>query len=105
MQRLRNTVTGLANALRGLGTGAQDSLWGRVDEVPVPTMLIVGAEDTTYRAIADEMADRMPLADVAVVPSAGHAVHLEQPRRFQELVLRFLRSPMTWRDAADTPAT
>jgi 2-succinyl-6-hydroxy-2,4-cyclohexadiene-1-carboxylate synthase len=105
MQRLRNTVTGLANALRGLGTGAQDSLWGRVDEVPVPTLLIVGAEDNTYRAIADEMAERMPLADVAVVPDAGHAVHLEQPRQFQDLVLRFLRSPMSWHDEADAPAT
>lgn len=101
MQRLRNTVTGMANVLRGLGTGAQESLWDRIDEVPIPTLLIVGAEDTTYRAIAAEMADRMPLADVAVVPDAGHAVHLEQPTPFQDLVLRFLRSPMSWRDAAD----
>jgi 2-succinyl-6-hydroxy-2,4-cyclohexadiene-1-carboxylate synthase len=102
MQRLRNTVTGLANVLRGLGTGTQDSLWDRVDEVHVPVLLIAGEEDAAYRSISDAMVERMPLAHLAVVPNAGHAVHLEQPEVFQDLVLRFLRAPVSWQDA-DSP--
>ena len=32
-----------------------------------------------FRAIADEMADRLPNARVAVIESAGHAAHVEAP--------------------------
>jgi 2-succinyl-6-hydroxy-2,4-cyclohexadiene-1-carboxylate synthase len=77
--RLRNTPAGLARALRGLGTGALPSLWNRLGEVSVPVALVVGERDSKFRAIAEEMAARLPDAAVVVVPGAGHAVHLEDP--------------------------
>jgi 2-succinyl-6-hydroxy-2,4-cyclohexadiene-1-carboxylate synthase len=77
--RLRNDPAGLARALRGLGTGVLPSLWGRLGELRVPVTLVVGERDEKFRAIAAEMARRLPQATTIVVPGAGHAVHLERP--------------------------
>jgi 2-succinyl-6-hydroxy-2,4-cyclohexadiene-1-carboxylate synthase len=77
--RLRSTPAGLAEALRGLGTGALPSLWARLGEIAVPAELVVGERDARFRAIAAEMASRLPEGRLHVVPGAGHAVHLEAP--------------------------
>ncbi|MGH2863258.1 MAG: alpha/beta fold hydrolase, partial [Solirubrobacteraceae bacterium] len=77
--RLQSTPKGLASALRGLGTGALPSLWGRLPELQMPVMLIAGERDTKFAALAEEMTKRIPTAAVTIVPGAGHAVHLERP--------------------------
>ena len=77
--RLRNTASGLAAALRGLGTGVMPSLWERLASLTVPVDLIVGERDEKFRAIAERMAGALPDARVHVVAGAGHAVHLEAP--------------------------
>jgi 2-succinyl-6-hydroxy-2,4-cyclohexadiene-1-carboxylate synthase len=77
--RLRNTATGLAAALRGLGTGAMPPLWERLGELAVPVTLVVGERDAKFRAIAGRMASTLPDCRVEVVPGAGHAVQLERP--------------------------
>ena len=79
VDRLRNQPGGLARALRGLGTGALTSLWGRLGEIETPVAIVVGERDQKFRAIAGEMASGLPTAEVIVVPGAGHAVHLEVP--------------------------
>jgi 2-succinyl-6-hydroxy-2,4-cyclohexadiene-1-carboxylate synthase len=77
--RLRNHPSGLARALRGLGTGALSSLWDRLGAVEMPVALVVGERDEKFRAIAERMASALPQGEVIVVPGAGHAVHLEVP--------------------------
>jgi 2-succinyl-6-hydroxy-2,4-cyclohexadiene-1-carboxylate synthase len=84
--RLRNRPAGLAAALRGLGTGALPSLWDRLADIGVPVTLIAGERDHKFRAIATEMAAALPDSDVAVIPGAGHAVHLEAPERVAALL-------------------
>jgi 2-succinyl-6-hydroxy-2,4-cyclohexadiene-1-carboxylate synthase len=84
--RLKSTPAGLAAALRGLGTGALPSLWGRLDELTMPVSLVVGERDHRFQAIAREMAATLPQAEVIVVPDAGHAVHLEAPGRVAEII-------------------
>ena len=88
-QRLKNNPLGLANSLRGLGAGAQPSLWERLPEIRTPTLLIAGALDEKFTALARQMASRLPAAQLASVPDAGHAVHLEQPDIFQRLIAEF----------------
>ena len=88
-QRLHNRAAGLANSLRGIGTGAQPSLWDDLPRLSIPTLLIAGALDTKYAAIARQMAERLPHAQLTVVPNAGHAPHVEQPTMFDELVTDF----------------
>lgn len=89
-QRLQNNALGLANSLRGLGTGAQPSLWERLPEVTAPTLLLAGELDTKFVNIAQHMAASLPNARLEIVPGAGHAVQLEKPSEFQTLVLDFL---------------
>ena len=43
------------------------------------------------------MSQMIPGARLAVVPAAGHAVHVEQPERFCRLVLEFLEEVMAGR--------
>jgi 2-succinyl-6-hydroxy-2,4-cyclohexadiene-1-carboxylate synthase len=91
-ERLDNTVTGLQSSLRLAGTGAQDSLWDRLDAVSMPTLLVTGADDEKFAAIADEMAGRLPRARHLVVPDAGHTAHLENPDAFLTVVRAWLRA-------------
>lgn len=88
--RCANNPRGLANSLRGAGAGAQTSYWDRLPELAAPTLLVVGEEDDRFRVTARAMADRMPRAEVAVIPGAGHAAHLENPPAFRRRVIDFL---------------
>jgi 2-succinyl-6-hydroxy-2,4-cyclohexadiene-1-carboxylate synthase len=84
--RLRSTPTGLARALRGLGTGALPSLWDRLRELPMPVTLVAGEHDHKFRSIAQQMAELIGEAEVLVVPDTGHAVHLEAPEYVAEII-------------------
>lgn len=77
--RLRGSAPGLAAALRGMGTGAMEPLWGRLGELAMPVTLVAGERDDKFRAIAERMATTIPDARLVVVAGAGHAAHLEQP--------------------------
>src|SRR5262249_24844664 len=46
--RLQSNPVGLANSLRGMGTGQQTQLWDRLPALMMPTLLIVGDLDTRY---------------------------------------------------------
>ena len=77
--RLRSPPDGLAEALRGLGTGALPPVWDRLGELRIPVALVVGENDRKFVEIARRMAAIMSDASVHLVPGCGHAVHLEAP--------------------------
>jgi 2-succinyl-6-hydroxy-2,4-cyclohexadiene-1-carboxylate synthase len=56
----------------------------------MPVLLIVGERDTKYVAIAERMHSLLPDAQLAIIPNAGHTVHLEQPTAFGAAVAEFL---------------
>ena len=89
--RLRNDPSALAAALRGFGTGALPSLWGRLPDIAAPTLLVVGALDRKFVEIAERMARAMPDARVVEVADAGHTVHLERPDAWIAAVTDFLQ--------------
>jgi 2-succinyl-6-hydroxy-2,4-cyclohexadiene-1-carboxylate synthase len=78
--RLRNTPTGLANALRGLGTGTMEPLWDDLTKLTIPVTLITGERDEKFRALAEAMLQRLPNATHVTIPGAGHAAQLEDPQ-------------------------
>lgn len=84
--RLRSTPAGLAAALRGLGPGTMEPLWGRLGELRMPVTLVVGERDAKYLAIAERMATRIPRARVVTIPAVGHAAHVEAPAIVAELL-------------------
>ena len=84
--RLRNTPSGLARALRGLGTGALPPLWDRLGELTMPATLVVGERDQKFRAIAREMAASIGSGALVTVAGVGHAVHLEAPAEVARII-------------------
>ncbi len=91
-QRLSNRASGLAQSLRGVGTGVQPSLHARLPTLHIPILLIAGELDTKFSAIARSMAQALPQSQLRIVPGAGHAVHLERPEEFDSLVGDFCLS-------------
>lgn len=78
-QRLASNPAGLARSLVAGGTGAMEPLHERLADCDVPTLLVVGARDSKFCAIAAQLAAGLPRAAVARIDAAGHATHLEQP--------------------------
>ena len=85
-QRLQNNATGLAQSLRGVGTGVQPSLYAQLPVLHMPVLLIAGELDTKFTTIAKRMAQALPQSQLHIIPAAGHTVHLEQPQLFTSLV-------------------
>ena len=89
--RLANRATGLANSLRGMGTGAQEAVHDRLGGVAVPVLLVTGALDERFTQAGREMAQTLPNATMALIDDAGHAAHIERPEAFATVALEFLR--------------
>jgi 2-succinyl-6-hydroxy-2,4-cyclohexadiene-1-carboxylate synthase len=85
-QRLNNRALGLANSLRGVGTGAQPALHERLHTLDLPVLLLAGERDVKFCQIAQQMARQLPHAQLQIVRDAGHAIHLEQPDIFTSLI-------------------
>lgn len=90
-QRLQNCALGLANSLRGMGTGSQPSLWESLPAVSIPTLLLCGDLDQKYVRINKQMAGSIRGSELQVVTGAGHNIHFERPHRFYAAVSTFLR--------------
>jgi pimeloyl-ACP methyl ester carboxylesterase len=82
---------GLAHAARGMLAQRDARVIELLPQIKVPSLVIVGADDTPFLAASDYMAAKIPGARKVVVPSAGHAVNIDQPAAFIEAVLPFLR--------------
>jgi len=89
-ERLQHQAIGLANSLRGMGTGAQPSWWDTLHQLTMPTLLICGENDEKFCRIASEMVQLLPNGTLITVPHAGHVVHIEQRERFCTLVQQFV---------------
>jgi pimeloyl-ACP methyl ester carboxylesterase len=93
--RERSTVShrdasGLARAARGMLTQRDAKVIEVLPEIKVPSLVVVGADDTPFLAASDYMAAKIPGARKAVIPAAGHAVNIDQPQAFIEAVVPFL---------------
>ena len=89
-QRLQNNPIGLANSLRGMGAGAQPSLWNRLHEIVAPVQLVVGELDSRYVDVAERMKRKRPDWRLEIIKDAGHCAHLERPEDFFSIVERFV---------------
>jgi len=86
----------LANSSAAIA-GAISALMTRPDSTPllptirVPTLILVGAEDTvTPPSAAAEMHRAIAGSELVQIPAAGHLTNLEQPELFDAALGRFL---------------
>lgn len=90
--RTSQNAIGLANSLRGMGTGSQPSLWPELHQVQMPMLLLSGEYDVKFTQLAASMQKEIHHAKHVIVKGAGHNVHLESPHAFWLLVRRFMKA-------------
>ena len=83
-------ASGLARAARGMLTQRDARVIELLPEIKVPSLVVVGADDTPFLAASDYMAAKIPGAKKVVIPAAGHAVNIDQPQAFIDAVVPFL---------------
>ncbi|MDP9727433.1 2-succinyl-6-hydroxy-2,4-cyclohexadiene-1-carboxylate synthase [Alicyclobacillus sp. TC] len=87
--RRNQNALGLAHSLRGIGTGAQPSMWDEISRISCQTLLLTGNEDQKFTHIAGEMLKKIPQATHHVIEQCGHAVYLEQPEQWLKQIENF----------------
>ena len=60
-------------------------------DIRVPSLVVVGANDEPFLKASGYMAAKIPGARKVVIPDAGHAANIDQPEKFNQAVLGFLR--------------
>ncbi|MDP9007004.1 MAG: alpha/beta fold hydrolase [Actinomycetota bacterium] len=99
--RRSNTARGLASSLRLAGAGVQEPLWPRLGALAMPVLVVAGAADAAYVRHARRLVGSIGAgATLAVVPDAGHAVHLEAPGPCATVVRRWLAAHQVGPSAA-----
>ena len=85
-ERLQQNEQGLANSLRGIGTGVMPPMWDELHTLSMPVTLITGALDTKFVDIAREMTIFIQKVRHLIVNDVGHAIHVENPAEFATIV-------------------
>jgi len=84
-------ATGLVNAARYTLTQRDARVIDGLTQIAVPTLVVVGADDTAFLGAADYMTRKIQHARKVVIPGAGHAPNVSQPEIFDSEVGSFLR--------------
>jgi 2-hydroxy-6-oxonona-2,4-dienedioate hydrolase len=84
----------LAHDAKGLGKRLPDAAKpaaGRLAELRLPVLIVIGEHDTPYiQAAARYMLERLPIAAKIQITDAAHLPNMDHPREFHDTVLRFL---------------
>jgi 2-succinyl-6-hydroxy-2,4-cyclohexadiene-1-carboxylate synthase len=89
-RRAQHEPEGVAWAMRALGTGAMPSRWGELSSLRVPVVLVTGALDEKFTAIARRMCARSERISARVIEGVGHDATIEAPEAVAE-ALQFVR--------------
>ncbi len=77
---------GLPRAARGVMAQKDARVIESLDAIAVPTLVVVGADDTDFLAGADYMCRHIRNARKLVIDDAGHASNMDQPDTFNAAV-------------------
>lgn len=91
-ERLSQCPIGLANSLRGMGTGQQLSYWNLLPEFRKPVLLITGESDHKFQQKAMDMKEKFICCENVIVPNVGHAIHVENPQNFATIIEKYLET-------------
>lgn len=91
-QRLSHTARGLAASLIGMGTGAQPSWWGKLNQISQNVLLLTGEKDKKFCRIAEQMKKELKNSTMVTVNQSGHMIHVEETEKFGTIVKEFLQN-------------
>lgn len=86
------SAAGLAKAARGMLAQFDSRVIESLESIRVPTLVLVGSEDTPFLGATDYMSAKIPGARKVVIEGAGHAANIDKPAEFNAAVLEFLDS-------------
>lgn len=89
-KKYTNSKIGMVNSLRGFSTGIMLPLQDQLKKIPVKALLITGDLDSKFTGINARVAKRFLKAKHKIVRNSGHNTHLEESKRFIEIVLNYL---------------
>ena len=81
---------GYANSLKGFSTGIMPPVHDKLKKIPIKTLLISGDLDSKFTGINARLSKRFFKAKHKIVRNSGHNTHLEESKRFVEIVLNYL---------------
>ncbi len=81
---------GQARAARGMLTQSDGSVIESLPSVDVPTLVLVGADDTAFLGAANYLTAKVSQSTLVTIPAAGHIANRDQPAAFNEAVTAFL---------------
>lgn len=81
---------GYANSLKGFSTGIMPPVHDKLKKMPLKVLLITGDLDSKFTGINARLAKRFFKAKHKIVRNSGHNTHLEDSKRFIEIVLNYL---------------
>jgi pimeloyl-ACP methyl ester carboxylesterase len=90
--RRHRSPQGLAHAARGMLAQRDSGIIDSLPDVRVPTLVIVGDQDSPFIAPCEYMAKKIPGARLEVIKNAGHSSNLDQPVEFNRVLRAFLDS-------------
>ncbi len=89
-ESIQNTATGLALAARGILSQVDARVINSLPAISVPTLVLVGENDTAYLTGSDYMASRIPGSINVRVDNAAHGVNIDQPEMVNKALADFL---------------
>ena len=84
------SAKGLALAARGMLTQRDAGVIASLPDIKVPSIVVVGSEDTPFLAASSYMAAKIPGARLATIEGAGHAANIDKPEAFNAAIRGFL---------------
>lgn len=89
-ERAKNSKIGLANTLRGFGTGVMPYLGSEIGKLKLPVLLITGGLDDKFTGINQNLNKIFKSSKHKIIATAGHNTHLEEQKKYLEAVNGFL---------------
>ena len=86
------SAQGLAHAARGMLAQTGSTVIDGLPSIRVPTLVIVGDQDTPFLAPCEYIAKKIPGARLETIAGAGHSSNLDRPEAFNRILLDFLGS-------------
>ncbi|HEX9066913.1 MAG TPA: alpha/beta fold hydrolase [Streptosporangiaceae bacterium] len=90
LERSGPAALGRARAARGMLTQSGAQVIESLPSVDVPTLVLVGADDTDFLGAASYVAAKVHGATLVTIAGAGHIANVDQPAAFNEAVTAFL---------------
>jgi pimeloyl-ACP methyl ester carboxylesterase len=84
------SAEGLAKAARGMLCQFDSRVIESLPEIKVPTLIVLGENDTPFIGGTEYMAKKIPNAKLVTIANAGHASNIDQPAAFNTVVSEFL---------------